>query len=140
MSRQPHKSRVWTLPPRCVRPKSPSLDRLTHPLTISENIMHIQKCPVTKTGSRTVCPKSRLKKSKLGEQINGSWVEVGFCRRSLSEVYGNRHLNSGDSTGGPPRKIGAPGGCGAREGPFRPNLNIQPIKKNKWRSAPAAKS
>ena len=48
--------------------------------------MHIQKCPVTKTESRTVGPKSRLKKSKLGEQINGSWVEVGFCRRSLSDT------------------------------------------------------
>ena len=43
--------------------------------------------------------------------------------------HGNRYLNSGDSTGGPPRKIGAPGGCGAREGPFRLNLIIQPITK-----------
>ena len=74
-------------PPSPVRATEnpPSHDRFTHPQTISENIMRIQKCPVTKTESRTVGPKSRLKKSKLGEQINGSWVEVGFCRRSLSE-------------------------------------------------------
>ena len=75
-------------PPSPVRAAEnpPSHDRFTHPQTISENIMRIQKCPVTKTESRTVGPKSRLKKSKLGEQINGSWVEVGFCRRSLSDV------------------------------------------------------
>ena len=76
-----------SLPGVCGR-KSPSLDRLTHPLTISEKIMHIQKCPVTKPESRTVGSKSRLKKPKLGKQSNGSWVEVGFCRRSLSERSG----------------------------------------------------
>ena len=72
--------------PVCAAENPPSHDRLTHPHPILENILQIQKCPVTKTESQTVGPKSQLKKSKLGEQINGSWVEVGFCRRSLSDI------------------------------------------------------
>ena len=67
------------------------------------------------------------------ENINVWTSEFRKLDTRPSGRHSNRYLNSGDSTGGPPRKVGAPGGCGAQEGPLRPNLNIQPIK-NEWRS------
>ena len=74
--------------PVCAAENSPAHARLTHPHLISKHILQITKCPVTRTVSRTVGPKPRFKKPKLGEKRNGTWVEVGFCRRSLSERSG----------------------------------------------------
>ena len=72
--------------PVCAAENSPAHARLTHPHLISKHILQIIKCPVTRTVSRTVGPKPRFEKPKLGEKNNGSWPEVGFCRRSLSEI------------------------------------------------------
>ena len=74
--------------PVCAAENSPAHAHLTHPHLISKHILQITKCPVTRTVSRTLGPKPRFKKPKLGEKINGSLVEVGFCRRSLSERSG----------------------------------------------------
>ena len=59
--------------PVCAAENSPAHARLTHPHLISKHILQITKCPVTRTVSRTVGPKPRFKKPKLGEKT----MEVG---------------------------------------------------------------
>ena len=55
--------------PVCAAENSPAHARLTHPHFISKHILQITKCPVI----RTVGPKPRFKKPKLGEKT----MEVG---------------------------------------------------------------